>query len=94
LARNYSFEKNENNYLQENDRWRNHLRSQLRWVSTMWLKGEDWPILLRLHDYDTKDLQGLGVISTENASYWTFSFYKNPDMKHELIRRFNLIPFA
>ena len=86
--------KNENDYLLIDDRWKDYLHTQLGWVAFMKFETDDAKIICQHYDYDLINLQGLGIVVTNAASYWTFSFFKNPSQKHYFIDKYCLTPIV
>lgn len=84
-----SIKKNENGYLTKNKRWMQFTSPHPAWVSFMRL-DTDLQFYFAEYDYDRKNLQGLGIIITNRASYWTFSFFANPETKKYFISKYNL----
>lgn len=80
--------KNENNFLFENDKWKEYLKPHNSWFCVF--KGVNDIDLFYNHYTYHPEIQGIGVIQADNKTCWTFTFLKKPEMIELFIKQFHL----
>eukprot|EP01083_Nonionella_stella_P197608 726388_1 len=86
---------NKDNYLFENENWRNNLETVPSWITTLNFKNEDndGTIFIERQYREPiggKKVQGLIVIISPTVSYWSFSFHNKPDCIEYFVDKYKL----
>lgn len=82
--------KNENNFLLENENWKNYLTPLFSWISVVSYHSNNYKPYFNHYSYDPENIQGVSISMDQNNSHWTFSFLKYPELMHTFIEHFEL----